>query len=298
MQFTKILGKVDRKIIDKSETQLSAVFTELAINYERRNYGSKIGGDAVIYQLVYPQPHIADCQALEFDAEIAKIKSNAERSIINEQEKDLIIKELKSKFGNRLLRTAATNGKVFYWAPQFINSLSLIGVRLVVGHEAWHGLYMHPSRRGSRNPGLWNIAVDFKVNFTLMEDLKARGFYQPDEIFKKELGNFVTLEEYASFLKDPFNPPAKLASWNPIHSLRKMANPGYQDPNNKNEPTMYYAEPKLSDTLKKPENIYEYLWSSVPVCKTCGKRPAWHKSKEYKKLVEKINEQKQQGNET
>ena len=292
MKFDKVLGKCDPNLIFEAQERLSATFTELAMGYKTKAFGSKLGGDVFLHQLVSPLKQVCDARALEFDEEVKKIEEDLSTKELTKRERDAVIDEIKIRLGGKLLRTAATNGAMYFWAPQFITKLSKIGLRLVVGHEGWHAIYMHPSRRGSRNRALWNISVDFKVNFTLMEDLRMREFYRAEEVFREELGDFITLEEYAQFLKDPFNPPPKLAGWNPTTSMKKMLNPGYDT--DKQDKSLYFAEPKLSDELKRPENIYDYLISQIPKCGTCGKVGVWKKPKEYKLLEEQMKEMTEQ----
>lgn len=124
-----------------------------------------------------------------------------------------------------------------------------------------------------------------------MEDLRARGLKDYQKIFTTELGEYITLEEYASFLKDPFNPPARLAHFNPTLGLRKMADPAYVDPYEKNPPPpMYYADHQLPELMKRPENIYDYLLSQIPKCPKCGKLGKYKKTPEYKALQKQIRE--------
>src|SRR6056300_899582 len=56
--------------------------------------------------------------------------------------------------------TAATDGKYFYYNRDFISFLSDEELVFLVGHEVLHCVYDHmdASRRGDRNPVLWNIA--------------------------------------------------------------------------------------------------------------------------------------------
>lgn len=277
MKFSKVIGVCDRKLLSQAEDKLSSIFTELALGYKIL-LGTKLGGDVFLHQLISPLPHICDARAVEFEEVIKKIDGDPSREIIE---------ELKGRLGKNLLYTAATDGKRYYWNPEFVIKQSKIGLRLIVAHEGWHAIYMHPARRGSRNPKLWNIAVDFKVNFTIMDDLRTRGIYNPVEVFKKELGDFVTLEEYAAFLRNPFDPPKKMALWNPINELKERLGENQKLPEEGNATSFFYAEPDLKDHLKRPENIYDYLISQIPKCKCCGRLGAWKHSKEYKELLEK-----------
>lgn len=69
--------------------------------------------------------------------------------------------------GNKLkiIQTAAINerGDLFY-SPEFIKKLSDSELKGLVCHEILHLAFQHPWRLQSRNPILWNIAADLKVN--------------------------------------------------------------------------------------------------------------------------------------
>ena len=42
--------------------------------------------------------------------------------------------------------------------------------------------------------------------------------------------------------------------------------------------------------MKRPENIYDYLFDQIPKCATCGKIGVWKKPEAYKKLEKQIKE--------
>jgi len=64
--------------------------------------------------------------------------------------------------------TAATNGRKYFWNPEFLNSLSIDQVGAVLLHEAYHTMLFHCAR-GHRNT-LWNLAIDFVVNAIIAVD--------------------------------------------------------------------------------------------------------------------------------
>jgi predicted metal-dependent peptidase len=295
MRFAKVIGKCDPKLVEEARQKLSDVFLELSLGYTNK-MNNGIGGDPLVFQLVCCMPHILLAQSEEIDELQKQEKDQEERiakgEIIPDQEKiPEEIKKIRQQLKHGLLRTAATDGKNFYWSPSFVVSKSKMGLRMLVSHESSHALYMHAGRRGSRHPRLWNIAVDYKVNFLAMEDLRTRGLKDYQKLFTEHLGEYITLEEYASFLKDPFNPPPRLAHFNPTLGLRKMADPAYIDPYEKNPPPpMYYADHQLSDLMKRPENIYDYLLSQIPKCPKCGKLGKYKKPPEYKALQKQIKE--------
>jgi predicted metal-dependent peptidase len=295
MRFNKVIGKCDPKIVQQVEDKLSTVFTELSLSYENKSLGSHMGGDNLVFQLVYTLPHILDATSLQLEEMKKKEKEQEEKiskgETIPEEEKisdDL--KHFREQMGRRILRTAATDGRRFYWNPEFVLGLSKIGLRLVIFHEAFHAIFLHPNRRGSRIPQLFNIAVDYRVNYSAMEDLRVRDIKDYPKVFTDNLGEYILLEEYAAFLKNPFQPPERLAHLNPTEALRKMADPAYKDPYEDREP-MYYADPHLSADMKRPENVYDYLLAQIPKCPVCGKLGKYKKPEEYKALQKQIEEQ-------
>jgi predicted metal-dependent peptidase len=295
MRFSKIIGKADTALIRKAEEKLSDVFLELSLNYTNK-MNNGIGGDPLVWALLVCQPHCCLNQAIELDDLYKQEKDQEERiakgeTIPDNEKISDEIKKIRQQLKGQALKTAATNGISFFWNPQFVVDKSKMGLRLLVMHESVHSLYNHPARRGSRHPRLWNIAVDYKVNFLAMEDLRTRGLKDYQKLFTEHLGEYITLEEYASFLKDPFNPPPRLAHFNPTLGLRKMADPAFIDPYEKNPPPpMYYADHQLSDLMKRPENIYDYLLSQIPKCPKCGKLGKYKKPPEYKALQKQIKE--------
>lgn len=258
MQFSKIIGKIDQKLVDQAAEKLSGVFLELGTRYNNEHIGTGMGGDPLIFGLMYPVEHICTMN----------------------------------------IPTAATDGKRYYWNPKFVLKQSKIGLRIICGHEAWHAIYMHPQRRGSRLPKLWNIAVDYIVNGTVMDDFKARKM-NATEMFTKHLGKFMTLEQYAEFLKKPFEPVKGFEDINPqpedpnapvvelpaANEDRELTAEEQKELENREKKVkFFYADPDLKDEMKRPEAIYDYLYSLLPKCPKCGsigkyKKPTNKKNK-------------------
>lgn len=256
MKFSRVIGKIDKDLVAKAEEQLSKVFLELALKYDNEHIGSGFGGDPLIFGLMYPVDHICTLN----------------------------------------MPTAATDGKRYYWNPKFILKLGREGLRIVCAHEAWHAIYMHPQRRGSRLPKLWNIAVDYIVNGTVMEDFKTRR-KDPAALFTKHLGKFMPLDKYAELLKDPFK---KVAGFEEIDIEKQTAKsdvklPAFDDDRELTEEEMqelekrekregfYFADPNLADDMKSPEKIYDYLYQILPKCPDCGSIGIYKKPKSGKK---------------
>lgn len=254
MKFTRTINNVDPKLVLQAEDKLSKIFLELGTKYENIHVGSGLGGDPLIFGLMYPIEHVCTLN----------------------------------------MPTAATDGKRFYWNPNFVNNLSRIGLRLVCSHEAWHALYMHPQRVGSRLPKLWNIAVDYIVNGICMEDIKARKM-DPGEIFSKNLGRYMTLSQFVEFLKDPSKPPKGFEDLDIFGETNKPTKEvELPHPNNDRALTpeeqaeierreakkgFFYADPNLEEDMKRPEKIYDLLYKLLPKCPKCGKIGYYQKPK-------------------
>ena len=73
--------------------------------------------------------------------------------------------------------TAGTDGRHFYYNPEFFRTLTPEEIDFVVGHEVMHCVYEHCGEFGrlmdikeaDRDMKLWNIAADYKVNQALVE---------------------------------------------------------------------------------------------------------------------------------
>lgn len=246
MKFSRVVGKIDPKLVEQAEEKLSQIFLELGTRYDNEHVGTGMGGDPLIFSLMYPVEHVCTMN----------------------------------------IPTAATDGKRYYWNPKFVlkfGNKNKIGLRIVCGHEAWHAIYMHPQRRGSRLPKLWNIAVDYIVNGSVMDDFKARKM-NPAEMFTKHLGKYMTLKQYAEMLKNPFAPmkgfeeidntaPVPASIPLPAAGEDRELTPAEQKELERREKTakFYYADPDIEEEMKRPEKIYDYLYSLLPKCPKCGR---------------------------
>ncbi len=255
MKFARVIGKIDPKLVARAEQALSRVFLELSTRYNNEHVGTGIGGDPLIFTLMEPVDHVCTMN----------------------------------------IPTAATDGKRFYWNPKFILKFKPLGLRIICAHEAWHAIYMHPQRRGSRLPKLWNIAVDYIVNGTAMEDLTSRKLNAAAE-FTANLGRFMTLDKFAELVKNPF---AKIEGFEDINPMEGTAKPSVELPDAGEDRELteeqikelerrekvvkfYYADPDLPDNMKRPEKIYDYLYQLLPKCSKCGRVGVYTKPKKDK----------------
>ena len=68
------------------------------------------------------------------------------------------------------LATAAVDGRNFYYNSAFIDHLSAAETEFLFGHEVLHLVFDHFLRRDDRDPQLYNIAADYVVNQTLVDE--------------------------------------------------------------------------------------------------------------------------------
>ncbi len=68
------------------------------------------------------------------------------------------------------VETAATNGKVLWFNPSFVEKQSTPQLCGLVVHELLHAALQHVPRKKERNGTLWNIAADIVVNGMIRSD--------------------------------------------------------------------------------------------------------------------------------
>jgi len=77
---------------------------------------------------------------------------------------------------DKTVTTAATDGKRLFYCPKFIKSLMPAPARGLIAHEVMHCVLNHHTRRGARDPVMWNVACDLAINPILTKS----GFILPD----------------------------------------------------------------------------------------------------------------------
>lgn len=79
----------------------------------------------------------------------------------------------KDEHGVSSFRTAATDGKKFYWSPLFLEKLTNDEVATVMQHEAYHVVFFHPTRGLGNDRAIWNWSIDYIVNACIEHDHKV-----------------------------------------------------------------------------------------------------------------------------
>lgn len=84
--------------------------------------------------------------------------------------------------------TAAVDGRNFYYNRDFVNKLDLEETVFLVGHEVGHCVYEHFLRRGDRDPKIWNMAGDYKINAMLVRENIGRLIDKVTPLYDKKYG--------------------------------------------------------------------------------------------------------------
>ena len=88
-----------------------------------------------------------------------------------------------------------TNGFNIVYHPDFVLKQSDAAIRFVLCHEVLHCVGDHMSRRGNRNPLLWNYAADYAINPILDAEVTNKIFVWPVQDDGSRMGLFE--EKYA-----------------------------------------------------------------------------------------------------
>lgn len=104
--------------------------------------------------------------------------------------------------GGQEINTAATDGKNFYWNPEFLEALEIPQVQTVMSHEAYHVLFFHTSssRAAGKNARTWNIAVDYIVNGVIDHDHEKSGRASAFKLWGGVLGAPISLQDYLAWI--------------------------------------------------------------------------------------------------
>ena len=79
--------------------------------------------------------------------------------------------------------TMATDGKHIFYNGEFVDSLSLDNLKFIMLHEVCHCAFFHHTRRGYRDPKIWNFAGDYAINPILVNSglsMPSSGLYEPE----------------------------------------------------------------------------------------------------------------------
>ena len=99
---------------------------------------------------------------------------------------------------------AATDGKIIYYNPDFLNELNISEQIFIFAHEVCHIAFNHILRSENKDNDLWNIATDAVINqflkrdgLTMVQggvDIKEAINYDVETLYEKLLQNKQSLE--------------------------------------------------------------------------------------------------------
>lgn len=98
--------------------------------------------------------------------------------------------------------TAATDGKKFYYNPEFINNLTEAEVNWITAHEVMHAALGHIWRRGSRQHEKFNIAADYAIH-SILHESETNDFKMPKGCLYDTKFDNKAAEEIYDMLPDP-----------------------------------------------------------------------------------------------
>jgi len=85
-------------------------------------------------------------------------------------------------------QTMCTNGFNIQYHPDFVLGQSDAAIRFVLCHEILHCVGDHMSRRGGRDPLLWNYACDYAINPILNVEVVGGAFEWPSNLDGSRMG--------------------------------------------------------------------------------------------------------------
>jgi predicted metal-dependent peptidase len=95
--------------------------------------------------------------------------------------------------------TAATDGKRLWFSRRFVKKLTKSELLFVMGHEVLHCVFDHLGRRQGRDPKYWNMAGDYVINYTLVNN--KIGTMPPVGLYDDKFTDEMTTEEIYEYLK-------------------------------------------------------------------------------------------------
>jgi predicted metal-dependent peptidase len=99
-------------------------------------------------------------------------------------------------------RTMATDGLSIFYDKDYVKRCTDAELITLLAHEVMHPAMQHHTRRGERDPSLWNEAADYAINAILEE----AGFTLPVGLLLDRKYSGMTAEQIYDALSQPGNP--------------------------------------------------------------------------------------------
>lgn len=97
--------------------------------------------------------------------------------------------------------TAAVDGRRMIYNRHFINALNDSELLFLMAHEIMHLVLRHLTRRGRRDPSLYNSAADYVINYILVRD-GVGSFPQIGGLYDNRFADMFTEEVYSILEKE------------------------------------------------------------------------------------------------
>lgn len=107
-------------------------------------------------------------------------------------------------------KTAATNGRDFFYNDEFVSRLSVKKLMFLLAHEICHGIFDHFGRCGSRNKQLANVAQDYAVNQILVDDNIGEKITEVDICYDPKYRGWCWEEIYDKLVEEHGDPDENL----------------------------------------------------------------------------------------
>jgi predicted metal-dependent peptidase len=102
-------------------------------------------------------------------------------------------------------RTMATDGRSIFYDKAFVTGCSDLELVGLLAHEVMHPAMQHHTRRGDRDPSLWNDAADYAINPILTES----GFTLPGDVLNDTQYRGMAAEQIYDALNQPHSAGAE-----------------------------------------------------------------------------------------
>jgi predicted metal-dependent peptidase len=113
-------------------------------------------------------------------------------------------------------QTMSTDGATLFYNREFFLQLEEKQLMGVLAHEILHNVFLHPFRRGDREPERFNVACDYAINSIILEDYCDLLSLPPGALYSPEYRN-MTAERIYDLL--PNN--QEMPQWGTIHDAPK-----------------------------------------------------------------------------
>lgn len=121
-----------------------------------------------------------------------------------------------------------TDGKFIYFNPTYAKKAKASNIRTTLIHELLHCVLLHITRRGNRDPKIWNIACDYVVNYYIQHSTDY--YLSKDFLYKYKYGGMTAEQVYEDLLKTLPEPDVDSDYQKALGSGGKMHEPGEGDP--------------------------------------------------------------------